>query len=146
MAQKNRQLIFQIVFFIFVGGVTLLIDIGVSTLLFHVFHIPAYMASAVGFLSGFIFNFPMNRKKVFHHSVHDRFTLKTQIFFYITLCLFNLVTTSFLVDVLVTHNILAIEYAKIPVTLLIAIWNFLTFRLYIFSKKSENSSMVKVSE
>lgn len=133
--KKYHALIFQIVFFLFVGVVTLGIDIGVTAACFYILGFPAYLASAVGFLSGFFFNFPMNRKRVFRHADSDRFGLKTQVTFYAALCIFNLIATSGIVQLLVEWDF-AIQYAKIFVTALIAVWNFCIFKLFIFSKRS----------
>lgn len=134
---KYSKLIKQVVFFGVVGVVTLLIDVGVSAACYYILHLPAYLASGVGFLSGFFFNFPMNRKRVFHHSIHDRFQFPTQVTLYIALCLFNLVITSLLVDLMVNSQLVPIQFAKIIVTVLIAVWNFLLFKFFIFSKKDQ---------
>jgi putative flippase GtrA len=77
----------------------------------------------------------MNRKRVFKHTKHDRFTLKTQIILYASLAVFNLFMTSFLVQIFVASGFVSIAVAKIIVTVLIAIWNFVIFKLFIFSKK-----------
>lgn len=130
---KHAALLKQILFFGIVGVITLCIDVGVTTLLYSVAHLPAYLASAIGFLSGFFFNFPINRKKVFHHSDQDRFGLSAQVVMFISLSLFNLVATSLMVELLVSQDV-AISIAKILVTALIAVWNFILFKSVIFSK------------
>jgi putative flippase GtrA len=130
---KYSKHIKQVIFFGVVGVVTLLIDLAVTTSLYHLLHFPPYLASGIGFLSGFFFNFPMNRKKVFHHSELDRFSLRTQIAQYIGLCIFNLFMTGILTQLLV-HSGVEIAIAKILITAVIAVWNFLLFKLYIFSK------------
>lgn len=132
-----KKLFSQIFLFGIVGGVTLLVDTSVTYLLYNFAQLPAYLASACGFLSGFLFNFPVNRKQVFRHSENDRFSLKTQIILYASLSAFNLVATSFAVSVLVNLHILEIQWAKIIVTGVFAIWNFIVFRLFIFSKNKE---------
>ena len=136
-----KKLIHQIVLFGVVGGVTLVIDTSVTYVLYNFDHLPAFLASGIGFLSAFFFNFPMNRKKVFHHSVDDRFSLHTQIILYAALSIFNLIATSAAVAGLVGLNLLKIQYAKIIVTAIFAIWNFLVFRLFIFSKKPSGSEL-----
>jgi putative flippase GtrA len=133
----SRKTMVQIFFFLIVGGTTFLIDLGVTAFLYNIVHFPAYLASAVGFLSGFFFNFPMNRKKVFKHTNKDKFTLHQQVFFYIALSIFNLVTTSLLVEGIV-HIGVDITIAKFLVTALIAIWNFLIFKFLVFSKQKNN--------
>lgn len=124
----------EIVAFGIVGLITFLIDLSVTTILYNTLYFPAYLASGIGFLSAFFFNFPANRKRVFRHTGNDRFSLKTQIILYALLSVFNLVATSMLVQILVTLGV-DIVYTKIAVTAAIALWNFLLFKLFIFSKK-----------
>mgnify|MGYP000161293389 CR=1 FL=1 len=135
-----KKLVIQMLLFGIVGVTTLAVDTLVTSILYYIAKMPAFMASGVGFLSGFCVNFPMNRKQVFNHSKDDRFSLKTQIYLYALLSVFNLIATSMMVDVLVKTNILEIQWAKIITTVLFAIWNFLVFKLFIFSKKRKNIS------
>ena len=121
-----------------VGVTTLAVDTLVTSILYYIAKMPAFMASGIGFLSGFCVNFPMNRKQVFNHSKDDRFSLKTQIYLYALLSIFNLIATSMMVDVLVKTNILEIQWAKIITTVVFAIWNFLVFKSFIFSKKKHD--------
>lgn len=141
-----KKLIQQIVLFGVVGGVTLVIDTSVTYVLYNFAHLPAFLASGIGFLSAFFFNFPMNRKKVFHHSADDRFSLRTQIILYAALSIFNLIATSAAVAGLVGLNLLKIQYAKIIVTAIFAVWNFLVFRLFIFSKKKPSGSELETGK
>ena len=133
-----KKLVIQILLFGVVGVTTLAVDTLVTSILYYIAKLPAFMASGVGFLSGFCVNFPMNRKQVFNHSKDDRFSLKTQIYLYALLSIFNLIATSMMVDVLVKTNILEIQWAKIITTVVFAIWNFLVFKLFIFSKKKHD--------
>lgn len=134
MIKLHQQIIKQVVFFGFVGIVTLLIDVTITKTLYRYVSLPAYLASALGFLSGFFFNFPMNRNRVFKHSSKDRFSLNNQVAMVLSLSLFNLVFTSVFVDSLVRFNMLDIAYAKILATAIIAAWNFAIFKWFIFSK------------
>ena len=133
----------KIFLFLVVGGITLLIDTSISYILYHNIHLTAFLASGIGFLSGFIFNFPVNRKKVFNHSQYDRFSLKIQITLYTLLSLFNLVATSSIIATLVNSNVLDIQWAKVVVTAVFAIWNFLVFNLFIFSKNNDKNVEIK---
>ena len=133
----------KIFLFLVVGGITLLIDASISYILYHNIHGPAFLASGIGFLSGFVFNFPVNRKKVFNHSQYDRFSLKIQITLYTLLSLFNLVATSSIIATLVNSNVLDIQWAKVVVTAVFAIWNFLVFNLFIFSKNNDKNVEIK---
>lgn len=129
---KYKSVSLQAIQFGVVGVVTLLIDVLV-TYFVHQAGVSAQVASGAGFLSGFFFNFPMNRKKVFNHSKQDRFSLKMQITLYAVLSIFNLILTSWLVGWL-AENIMEIQYAKTLVTAVFAVWNFFVFKIFIFSK------------
>lgn len=133
---KMIKLFKQIILFGFVGLATLIIDVVVTTGLYNMLHISAFLSSAAGFIAGFLFSFPINRNKVFQseHNHASRFSARTQIVLYFSLCIFNLLTTSLLVAAIVSSDFVEIQYAKIAVTGLIAIWNFLLFKLFIFAK------------
>jgi putative flippase GtrA len=133
--KKQAKLIRQVVFFGLVGAGSLLIDLVVTMSLYNYAHFPPGIAGTIGFLSAFFFNFPINRKHVFHHTQRDRFSLKTQAVLYATLSLVNLGMTGGLMQLLVTLELLQIGWAKVVVTGVIAGWNFLLFKFFIFSKK-----------
>jgi len=138
MIRISKGLIKQLLFFGLVGVGSLLIDVTVTTLVYNQAHAPAYVASAIGFLSAFFFNFPLNRKKVFRHSDLDRYAFKTQIALYVALSLFNLAATSGMTDLIVTMEWATIAYAKIIVTAIIAVWNFIILKTVVFSKRVPN--------
>ena len=133
--KKHAKLLKQITLFGVVGGGSLLVDLLVTTSLYDILHTPAYLAGTAGFLAGFFFSFPINRKHVFKHNDDDRFSVKIQALLYGLLCLFNLTATALIMEVIVTADLLNISLAKMSVTALIAIWNFLIFKLWIFSKR-----------
>lgn len=130
----NRKSVSQLIFFLAVGIITLGIDIGVSWIALHKIGLSAYFASGLGFLSGFFFNFPMNRKKVFRHTKNDKFNLSQQIVLFASLSIFNLIATSAIIGWLVSVEVFEIQYAKTIVTGIVAIWNFFILKNFIFSK------------
>ena len=132
--QKYSKLVKQLFFYGFVGGVSFLIDLVVTTSLYNYLHFPAYLAGIIGFLSAFFFNFPANRKHVFNHSSKDRFNARTQVILYGLLCLFNVLVTALFMHLFVDSGLLKIEVAKVLITVFIALWNFAIFKLWIFSK------------
>lgn len=126
----------QIILFVIVGVISLVIDTSVTWFLYKIVLVPVAIASIVGFFSAFAFNFPVNRKRVFHHTKNDRYVLNTQIALYATLLLFNAGFTAVAADLLVKAGV-GIVATKFLLTALIAIWNFLLFRHVIFSKHDE---------
>jgi putative flippase GtrA len=132
--QKHRQLLRQIILFGLVGGGSLLTDVCVTTVLYNYAHLPPYLSGVIGFMSAFFFNFPLNRKHVFNHTKHDRFSLRAQVTFYISLSLFNLFTTGLLMQLMVGKMHIQISLAKVCVTGVIAVWNFFILKFIIFAK------------
>lgn len=133
--QKYSKLIRQVFFFGLVGVGSLLLDLCVTTFLFNYAHFPAGVAGVIGFCSAFFFNFPLNRKHVFNHTKHDKLSLKMQISLYVTLSIFNLGVTAILMQAIVYGLNIQVSIAKLGVTAVIAIWNFLLFKFYIFAKR-----------
>jgi putative flippase GtrA len=88
----------------------------------------------IGFLSAFFFNFPVNRKHVFNHSDKDNLSLKMQIGLYVALSVFNIFMTGLLMQLTVASGLLDISVAKVGVTALIAAWNFVLYKTFIFAK------------
>ena len=139
--REHSQFIKQILLFGLVGGGSLLIDVCVTTFLFDVAHLPAYLASGIGFLSAFFFNFPINRKHVFNHSKFDRYSMKTQIALYATLSAINLLASAGITQLFVSTGLLMIGIAKIAVTAIIAVWNFFILKYVIFAKRPSTDEL-----
>ncbi len=130
----------QPVLFLFVGVITLVIDVVTTSFAFRTLGLDAFISSAIGFFVGFVFNFPANRNRVF--SVRDRdhiFTSTQQVVLFLTLAVANILTTSFIIDVLVGVSV-PIEIAKIVVTAGMAVWNFfiLKYGIFRFKKVDDN--------
>ncbi|MEO5949044.1 MAG: GtrA family protein [Candidatus Saccharimonas sp.] len=128
----------QIILFGIVGVISLVIDTSVTWFLYEIIAVPVAIASIVGFFSAFAFNFPVNRKRVFHHTDNDRYALHVQIALYAALLFFNAGFTAVAAYLLVKGG-LSIVATKILLTALIAIWNFLLFRYVVFAKQDENN-------
>jgi putative flippase GtrA len=138
MAQSKTSSL--IVKFVIVGIATLILDTTVTTLLYKHGHLPAGVASAIGFTSGFLVNFIGNRGVVFKSVEGYHFKRKSQILMYVVLVFFNLAFTSLMTEVLVSRAGGNIIIVKICLGVLVATWNFLIYRTIIFKPpKSSNS-------
>lgn len=135
----------QVFLFGIVGGVSFLIDVLVTSILFRMLGAPAYLAGSIGFMAAFLFNFPINRKHVFNHTKYDRFSLRTQIAMYATLSICNLFITAVCMHLLTVNHAVGVEYAKAATTLMIAVWNFLIFRFFVFSKHISTTDIERLS-
>lgn len=135
MSVANSQTIIkQYLFYLVIGLITLIIDTAVAAIFYDIFDIQAFISSGLGFLAGFIFSFPINRRKVFRHSDKDRFSMRSQLIMYAGLAIFNLIFTSLLVHAAVDWLNFNIVVAKMFTTGAMSIWNFVIFRYLIFSK------------
>lgn len=132
--QKHQHLIKQLVLFGLVGGTSLLLDVTVTTLAYRWWHIPAGIAGVLGFCSAFFFNFPINRKHVFNHTKNDRFGIKAQVGLYVVLSCINIGATAVMMQLAVGSLHSNVSVSKICTTAIIAAWNFLLFKFYIFAK------------
>lgn len=143
--RKYSKLLKQVVLFGLVGVGSLLIDLTVTTSLYDFAHFPAYLAGCLGFSSAFFFNFPLNRKHVFNHTKHDKFSMRTQVILYVCLSLFNLMMTGLFMQLLVSRAGVQVSLAKISVTAVIAIWNFFVFKYLVFSKRPNLAELESLS-
>ena len=110
MAQSKTSSL--IVKFVIVGIATLILDTTVTTLLYKHGHLPAGVASAIGFTSGFLVNFIGNRGVVFKSVEGYHFKRKSQILMYVVLVFFNLAFTSLMTEVLVSRAGVKHYYSK----------------------------------
>lgn len=123
--------------FILTGGLLFVIDYLFSLSAFYIFHFEAGFASAIGFAASFIVGFSMNRNIVFKHTQQSRLSVNAQIAYYLLLAIFNVIVSSYLVQILV-DNVAPIEYIKPFVVAAFAVWNYFVLNKYIFSSKDTN--------
>lgn len=120
--------------FVLTGGLLFIIDYIFSLSAFYIFNLEAAFASAVGFAASFLVGFSINRNIVFKHTQQSRLTVANQVTLYLLLALFNVVISSYLVQLLV-DNVAPIEYIKPFVVVVFAVWNYFVLNRYIFSSK-----------
>jgi putative flippase GtrA len=125
----------QLVSYGIVGLASFCIDVSLTTAAYDVLRVSPFAAGVVGFVAGFLFGFPVNRKHVFDHTKHDKYSLRTQVTAYAGLCGANLLITGTLTQLLVEDARLRIFVAKVCVTALIAVWNFFILKYLVFSKR-----------
>lgn len=128
----------QLLGFLIVGAVTLLIDVLTTSICFRLLGFPSAVASGCGFMSGFFFNFPVNRKVIFAKAeqTHYVLRLRNQVIGFIILSVANLFISSVIVGELVDLGGTEIEIAKLIVTAAIAVWNFIILRTVIFRTRA----------
>jgi len=125
----------KIIRFIISGGTAAFVLLSTLYIFTEFLHIYYILSSILGFGLSVSVNFFLQKKWVFNN--HSRELLLKQAYMFLSISLFNLVLNTFLMYTLV--DILNVWYllSQILIAGIIAIWNFLTYRI-IFNKDSSN--------
>ena len=117
--------------YLFVGGSSFILDLGILTLLYKVLGLNITMATSVAFWLAVIYNFILTRSWTF--SVREKQQLKKHAALYACLLTANyLITTIFM---LLTNNILYYALAKTIIVIAQTFWNYPIYKYLIFKKQ-----------
>lgn len=100
---------------------------------YYIVGLPLKIATSIGFFSGFLISFSLNRRWVFWGDRHKK--LSRQVIEYVILLIFNYLFTVWAVSFLNTHGIKP-AIGKLGVMGLIVCWNYALFRWVIFAQQS----------
>lgn len=128
MAAKPRAR--EILTFLAVGGLSAAVDGGMFLLLSW-FGVPPVLASALGFLSAFAVNYGGNRRLVFHTKSLG------SLWRYVALVILNLGLSAGLVALGIAVGLHPIA-AKAGSIVIIAVFNYLAMRAWVFRDRSPN--------
>lgn len=117
--------------YILVGGISALTDIILIFTCFHVFHIPLFVATIVGFVGGLLVNFVLNKLWSFQSKATGFKKTQREVLLYGLLVGFNLVFTYIIVAYLISLG-LGIVLAKVLTILATTTWNFILYKKVIF--------------
>ena len=129
--RTDSSSIFQVLRFLFVGGLSFVVDFGGLWLLHVVFGVPAALASVIAFVASFFVNFFLQKLFTFKSRVGTPRALTL----YIALSAINTVATGLFVGGL-TPSIGWI-WAKTASVVAISVWNFFAYKYVIFPKRSD---------
>ena len=124
----NNRLIKQLLKFGIVGGIAFIIDYGVYTILFQIFHLYYVIASIISFTISFLFNYILSIKWVF--VAKNKQTTKDFIIF-LLLSLIGLLINSIILYISVEYIHINEMISKIIATFIVMIYNFITRKLII---------------
>lgn len=125
----RRRLPRQLFWYLVVGGLTVVVDIGLLALLHEFYGVPLGLATTVAFCTAVVMNFLLNRTAM---SSWGSRGLMRHAFRYASLVVANYVIT---VAVVMTAGHLGDRYlvAKVAVVAASTTWNFLLYRHWVFT-------------
>lgn len=113
--------------YLFIGGLSFLVDFGLLALFHEVFGIAVWLATAIAFLASFAFNYSLQRMFSFSsRSSHGRSLAK-----YVALVLFNTIATIAIVALL-DQSALGWGGGKVVSTVVTTVWNYFAYRYWVF--------------
>lgn len=124
-----KKLIAQFMKFGVVGVLAFLIDYGLMVALTELFGVPYLISNTVSFIVSVIFNYLASMRYVFER--RDDMSRRREFIIFIVLSVIGLILNDVLMWLCV--GILLIDYriAKFIVTFLVAIWNFVTRKIFL---------------
>lgn len=118
--------------YLFIGGLSFLVDFGILALLHSVFGVPVWLATAIAFLASFAFNYSLQRAFSFSSGASHGRTLAK----YVALLAFNTVATVLIVAAL-DASVLGWGGGKVASTLATTVWNYFAYRYWVFADATE---------
>ncbi len=111
-----------------VGGTAFVVDFALTVAARDFFHLPLWLAVAIGFWAGFLVNFGLQRNFTFRSDRSYTFSL----ILYFALVGFNWAVTTAMMYLLVDLAALPTWLGKIICTLATTIWNYPIYRFIVF--------------
>lgn len=112
--------------YLFIGGLSFIIDFGILYLLHEVAGVVLWLATGAAFLASFAFNYSLQRVFSFSsRSSHGRSLAK-----YVALVGFNTVATIGIVALL--DHFFVWQVGKVAATIVTTVWNYFAYRFIVF--------------
>ena len=129
-----KKLIAQFMKFGVVGVIAFVIDFGVLVFLTEVFAVPYLISATIAFCVSVIFNYLASMRFVFKRK--DDMSRRRELAIFVVLSLLGLVLNDVIMWVCV--DVIYVDYrvAKIIATVLVAIWNFVTRKIFLEDKEN----------
>lgn len=124
-----KKLIAQFMKFGVVGVIAFIIDFGVMVFLTEVFHVPYLISTTVAFTVSVIFNYIASMRYVFKRK--DDMSRRREFIIFVILSVIGLILNDLFMWVFVDFFFIDYRIAKIITTVLVAIWNFVTRKIFL---------------
>lgn len=124
-----KKLIAQFMKFGVVGVIAFIIDFGVMVFLTEVFAIPYLISTTIAFTVSVIFNYVASMRYVFVRK--DDMSRRREFIIFVLLSVIGLVLNDVFMWLLVDFFFIDYRISKIITTVLVAIWNFVSRKIFL---------------
>ncbi len=127
-----KKLIAQFMKFGVVGVIAFIIDYGVMIFLTEVFGVPYLISTTVSFVVSVIFNYFASMRYVFER--RDDMSRKREFIIFVVLSVCGLGINDLFMWLMVDFLFIDYRISKIVVTFIVAVWNFVTRKIFLEAK------------
>lgn len=128
-----KKLIAQFMKFGIVGVIAFVIDYGFMVLLTEVFGVPYLISTTVSFIISVIFNYFASMRFVFKRK--DDMCRRREFIIFVVLSVIGLVINDVFMWLMVDFLFIDYRISKIVVTFIVAVWNFVTRKIFLEAKE-----------
>lgn len=133
-----KKLIAQFMKFGVVGVIAFIIDYGVMIFLTEVFGVPYLISTTVSFVVSVIFNYFASMRYVFER--RDDMSRKREFVVFVVLSVCGLGINDLFMWLMVDFLFIDYRISKIVVTFIVAVWNFVTRKIFLEAKGNERGN------
>lgn len=124
-----KKLIAQFMKFGIVGVIAFLIDYGLMVVLTEFFGVPYLISNTISFTVSVVFNYVASMRYVFER--RDDMSRRREFIIFVVLSIIGLILNDLFMWLFVSVWFIDYRIAKIIVTVLVAIWNFVTRKIFL---------------
>ena len=127
-----KKLLVQFMKFGIVGVIAFVIDYGFMVLLTEVFGVPYLISTTVSFIISVIFNYFASMRFVFKRK--DDMSRRREFIIFVVLSIIGLIINDVFMWLMVDFLYIDYRLSKIVVTFIVAVWNFVTRKIFLEAK------------
>lgn len=127
-----KKLLAQFMKFGIVGIIAFVIDYGFMVLLTEVFNVPYLISTTVSFIISVVFNYFASMRFVFKRK--DDMSRRREFIIFIVLSVIGLAINDVFMWLMVDFLYIDYRISKIVVTFIVAVWNFVTRKIFLEAK------------
>ncbi len=128
-----KKLLAQFMKFGIVGVIAFVIDYGFMVLLTEVFSVPYLISTTVSFIISVVFNYFASMRFVFKRK--DDMSRRREFIIFVVLSVIGLVINDVFMWLMVDFLFIDYRISKIVVTFIVAVWNFVTRKIFLEAKE-----------